>query len=51
MSDKVDFKTKGVTGLSKARLVLIKGSIYLEDIGILNVFVSNNNLQITRRKN
>lgn len=47
MSDKVDFKTKCVTGLSKAHLVLIKGSIYLEDIGILNVFVSNNNLQIT----
>lgn len=47
MPDKVDFKTKGVTGLSKGQLVLIKGSIYLEDTGILNVFVSNNNFQIT----
>lgn len=46
MPDKVDFKTKGVTGLSKGHLELIKGSVYLEDTGILNVFVSNNNFQI-----
>ena len=39
MSDKVDFKTKGVTGLSKGHLVLIKGAIYLEDIAIINMFV------------
>lgn len=43
-SDKVDFKTEGVTGYKQGHFIPTKGAVYLEDLAVINMSVSNNKL-------
>lgn len=40
-SDKVDFRTEGVTGSKQGHFIPIKGAVHLEDLAVRNMFVSN----------
>ena len=41
ISDKIDFKTKGVKRDKEGHYIMIKGSIQEEDITIINIYVPN----------
>ena len=41
ISDKIDFKTKTITRDKEGPYIMIKGSIYEEDITIVNIYAPN----------
>ena len=49
-SDKIDFKTKTVTRDKKGHFILIKVSIYQEDLTIINIYAPNKRV-ILKQKN
>lgn len=42
ISDKINFRTKKITRDRKGHYIMIKESIYQENIGILNVYTPDN---------
>lgn len=42
ISDKMDFKIKIVTRYKEVYFIMLKGSIYQEDIAVINLYASSN---------
>ena len=40
-TDKIDLKTKSLTGDKEEHYIMIKGSIYQEEITVLNIYATN----------